>query len=447
MKFLTGICLLASLSFSSYAQVERPATPTAKQVAAEKARAGKGDVTAMYNMGCYYYYGMGVVKNFTTASQWLIKAANKDNIDAMLLLADIYDEGGTGIKKDPAKTLSWYKKAAQKGSADAAYELGEMYEEGNGVTKNMPEAVKWYKLAAGKGDVDAMIALGFCYMEGDGIPADHDAGYHSFIQAADAGSVDAMRYLGDYFATADMGNDCASALDWYMKAAGSGDTASIKPVGVMVMKDECPTADKASIAMWMRKLADKDNADACFYMGGFYITGTGVAKNPGRGMEYLIKDRELGAYTGVRRNFSTNNLLTLYNSGDLKAEQKQRLLDWFILTSIKTNDDEMMSVIANIYISMPNASGNDYRTGLDWAMRSAERGNPGGCFWVGFIYSKGMGDIKRNDAKAFTWISKAAQKGDKDAMAMLSTFYEFGTGTERNPAKAAEWKAKAEKEE
>ncbi|GAA4462316.1 tetratricopeptide repeat protein [Nemorincola caseinilytica] len=447
MRSLIGICLLATIGFNSYAQVERPSAPNAKQVTAERAKAAKGDVTAMYNVGCYYYYGMGVPKNYTTASQWLTKAAAKDNTDAMLLLADIYDEGGTGIKKDPVKTLGWYKKAALKGSADAAYELGEMYESGDGVPANMAEAIKWYKIAAGKGDADAMIALGFCYMEGDGVPADHTAGYNWFIQAAEAGEVDAMRYLGDYYAQADMGNDCRKAIDWYMRAADAGDTMSIKPVGVTVMKDECSGVNKTAVAAWMRKMADKDMPDAAFYMGGFYIIGVGVAKDAGKGMEYLIRDRETGGYTGVRRNFSTNNLLTLYNSGDLNAEQKARLLEWFIKTAIKTNDDEMMSVIANIYVNMPNASGNDYRTGLDWAMRSAERGNPGGCFWVGFIYYKGLGDIKRNDVKAFTWIQKAAMKGDKDAMGMLATFYEFGTGTERNPAKAAEWKAKAEREE
>jgi SEL1 protein len=58
-----------------------------------------------------------------------------------------------------------------------------------------------------------------------------------------------------------------------------------------------------------------------------------------------------------------------------------------------------------------------------------------------------LGDIKQNDARAFSWILKAAQKGDKDAMRMLSSFYEFGTGTERNKAKADAWRAKAGNEE
>jgi hypothetical protein len=309
----------------------------------------------------------------------------------------------------------------------------------------MTEAIKWYKVAAEKGDVDAMIALGFCYMEGDGVPEDRTVGYKWFIRAADAGEAEAMRYLGDYFAQEDMGNDCISAINWYRKAADAGDSASLKPVGIMMMADECPTADKASIASWMRKKADEGNPEACFYMGGFYIKGIGVTRSPGRGMEYLIKDHEIGAYAGTLRNFATNNLFTLYNSGDLQDADRLRLLNWFEKTAIKNNDDEMMAVIANIYLSKEPASGNDYRTGLDWATKSAERGNRVGCFWLAFIYSKGLGDVKRNDQKAFTWMLKSAQKGDKDAMKMVSTFYEFGTGTVRDAAKAAIWKAKADK--
>jgi len=445
MKFFIVATWLMLSCVSGYSQLDKPTGPTAKELAAEKARANKGNVDALFNMGRYYYYGIGVVKNYATSVKWLTKAAAKDNVNAMLLLGEIYKEG-LGVKKDFQKSLEWMKKAATKGNADAAYELGEMYEDGKAVPGSMIEAVKWYTIAADKGDVDAMIALGFCYMEGDGVPADRKTGSDWFIKAAATGEPDAMRYLGDYYAQADMGNDCIKAIEWYMKAADAGDSISVKPVGVMVMKDECAGVDKAAVAQWMKKHAGNNNPDACFYMGGFYVMGIGVKKNAGKGMEMLIRDRELGGYTGSQRNFSTNNLFTLYNSGELKEEQQQRLLRWFETTAARTNDDEMMAVVANIYINKEKASGNDYRAGLDWATRSAERGNPGGCFWLGFIYSKGLGDIKQNDGKAFIWMLKAAQKGDKDAMTMVSEFYEYGTGVERNKEKAAEWKAKAGKE-
>lgn len=446
MKFLFFLFSLVFFCTSGYSQLSKPTAPTANELAAVKALAAKGNADALYTMGQYSYYGIGTVKSYPTAIKWLTKAAAKNNVNAMLLMGGMYEEG-IGVKKDPVKALDWTKKAALKGSVEAAYELGEMYENGNGVPASMPEAVKWYKIAAEKGDPDAMMALGFAYMEGDGVPADRTAGYDWFVKAAATGDPIAMRYLGDYFAQSDMGNDCKKALEWYMKAADAGDSISVKPVGVIVMKDECVGIDKEAMAIWMKKHADNNNPEACFYMGGFYVVGVGVKKNAGKGMDMLIKERELSNYTGAQRNFSTNNLFTLYNSGELKEEQQAKLLDWFEKTAVKTNDDEMMGVIANIYINKEKAIGNDYRKGLDWAMKSADRGNPGGCFWLGFIYAKGLGDIKKNDAKAFTWMLKSAQKGDKDAMKMVSEFYEYGTGTERDKTKAQEWKSKAETEE
>ncbi len=446
MKFVSVLFCIVLSFLSAYGQLTKPTPPTAKELSAEKARAAKGNVEAMFHLGQYYYFGTGVALNYATSLKWLTKAAAKNDINAMLMLGEMY-ENGLGVKKDLKKSLEWTKKAALKGSVEAAYELGEMYENGAGVPQSMAEAVKWYTIAADKGDVDAMIALGFCYMEGDGVAKDKNAGREWFVKAAATGEPEAMRYLGDYYTQADMGNDCAKAIEWYMKAADAGDSISVKPVGVVMIKDECPVVDKAEVAAWMKKHAGYNNPDACFYMGGFYVMGIGVKRNAGKGMEMLIRDRELGGYTGAQRNFSTDNLFTLYNSKELSEEQQLRLFDWFKSTAIKTNDAEMMSVIANIYINKEKASGNDYRAGLDWAMKSAERDNPGGCFWVGFIYYKGLGDIKKNDSKAFIWILKAAQKGDKDAMKLVSEFYEYGTGTERNAVKAAEWKAKSEKGE
>lgn len=445
MKFTGVIVCLFVLVFSCAAQLEIPASPTKSELAAVKFRAAKGNAEALCTLGQYYYYGLGMPKNYPAALKWLNRAAAKNDINAMLLLGEMYEQG-MGVTKDLKKSLDWTKKAALKGSSDAAYELAEMYENGNGVPKDMAEAVKWYTIAADKGDVDAMISLGFCYMEGDGVAADSKAGRDWFVKAAEKGEPEAMRYLGDYFAQSDMGNDCKKAIEWYMKAADAGDSMSVKPVGVAIMKQDCEGVDKLAVAHWMKNLAEKNFPDACFYMGGFYVMGIGVKKNAGKGMEMLIRDREQGEYSVAERNFSTNNLFTLYNSGELTAEQQQRLLRWFETTAARGNDDEMMAVLANIYINKEKPSASDNRAALDWATKSAELGNPNGCFWLGYIYYKGLGEVRKNEPRAFLWMLKSAQKGDKDAMKMVSEFYEYGIGTERNSKKAAEWAAKAGKD-
>ncbi len=445
MKILFSL-FLTVLSVSVFSQSSQPAKPTSREFAAVKSGAAKGKAEDMCRLGQYYYYGLGTTKNLVTAKRWVDKSAAKGNVEAMLLLSDMYNSG-VGAKKDNVKALEWMKKAALKGSEITAYELGAMYEDGEGVDADMKEAVRWYKVAAEKGSAGAMIALGFCYMDGEGVAVDRNIGYDWFMKAANKKDRLAMRYLGDYFAQADMGNDCAKAVSWYMKAVDAGDTASLRPAGAIAMKGDCPGLNEEEIATWMRLHAARKFPYACFFMGGFYIEGVGVEKNLDRGIDMLIKDHETGMYADDERNFSTNNLFTLYNSGELNLTQKARLLKWFEETARKDKDAEMMAVIANAYINKEQASGNDYRAGLDWAVNSAENGNPGGCFWVAFIYYKGLGDITQNDEKAFSWMLKAAKKGDKDAMKMVSTFYEYGTGTPVNNTAAAEWLKKYDETE
>lgn len=44
-----------------------------------------------------------------------------------------------------------YRLAAKNGNAGAQYNLGLCYERGNGVTKNLEQAVYWYRKAAAQG--------------------------------------------------------------------------------------------------------------------------------------------------------------------------------------------------------------------------------------------------------------------------------------------------------
>ena len=61
--------------------------------------------------------------------------------------------------KDSVKAAYWWHKAANQGIVEAQFNLGTCYEKGNGVTKDLSEAVKWYKMAAKQGDRDAQKKL------------------------------------------------------------------------------------------------------------------------------------------------------------------------------------------------------------------------------------------------------------------------------------------------
>lgn len=98
--------------------------------------------------------------DYDTALPKFKKASHDGNVDATLMVADMYRKGqGGGVNEEEA--VRWYKLAAEKGSAEAMFNLGEMYRKGyfpnNGgrVILSNEEALRWYTLAADKGHAGA----------------------------------------------------------------------------------------------------------------------------------------------------------------------------------------------------------------------------------------------------------------------------------------------------
>ncbi|MGM9833435.1 MAG: toll/interleukin-1 receptor domain-containing protein [Candidatus Limisoma sp.] len=162
--------------------------------------AEQGDAKGQYNLGYCYYYGFGVGRDRTKATDWFRKSAKQGYIEAQESLSVCYNgysvgsnsvdavkcyikaaeqghsyaqnilgsyyESGYGIAKDYHEAAKWYRKAAEQGNADAQYHLGYCYEQGQGISKNLDEAVKWYQKAAEQGDTEAkarLITLGFIF--------------------------------------------------------------------------------------------------------------------------------------------------------------------------------------------------------------------------------------------------------------------------------------------
>jgi TPR repeat protein len=121
-------------------------------------------------LGRAYAYGHGVPQDYTQATAWYRKAAEKGNLDAQRDLGDLYDNGGVlkmvdapGVgkrlvrddgggpfPKDFALAAMWYRKAAEQGDAYSQNNLGALYDSGQGVPQDYSEAYFWYSLAAAR---------------------------------------------------------------------------------------------------------------------------------------------------------------------------------------------------------------------------------------------------------------------------------------------------------
>lgn len=73
-----------------------------------------------------------------------------------------------------------------------------MYQSGQGVTKNVTEAVRWYTAAAEQGDVYAQYNLARLYYDVNDMPRDRQKALECYQKAANQGfpdAIDAVRRL------------------------------------------------------------------------------------------------------------------------------------------------------------------------------------------------------------------------------------------------------------
>ena len=154
--------------------------------------ANQGNTDAQICMGQCYYQGLGVKQDFNEAAIWYQKAAEKEVAFAQYALGQCYENNnnwkdaitwynraaeqnfapaqvklGTCIvqghtNKIFSDAIEWYRKAAEQGNAEALFCLGQL-------CSDYSEAVKWYRLSARQGYAPAKACLAFCYETGNGV--------------------------------------------------------------------------------------------------------------------------------------------------------------------------------------------------------------------------------------------------------------------------------------
>ena len=170
-----------------------------------------------------------------TALKLLIPLADQGNVEAQLLVGEMYDIGGSDLKPDKREAAKWmvaaaesYRKAADQGDAESQTQLGSMYHAGTGVAQNQTEALKWYRKAADQGYARAQYAVGMVYQRGSGVWPNSVEALKWYRKAADQGYAQAQYSVGSmYESGAGVERDSAEAYFWYSLASHSGVKHSI----------------------------------------------------------------------------------------------------------------------------------------------------------------------------------------------------------------------------
>lgn len=186
----------------------------------------KGDPFCMYHLSRYYHEGYGCEVDSNLWFEYLNKAANADQPNALDILGDIYLFGNEelNIQIDEQKAIQWYQKAVDQGYTMAMVDLALCYSPGGCLPLDDVKAVELLKSAAESGDDRGQFFLSERYQQGNGVEQNDVEAYNWCKKSAEQEFVSAMSKLGKYyFYGFGTEQNFEKAVEWFAKATWEGD--------------------------------------------------------------------------------------------------------------------------------------------------------------------------------------------------------------------------------
>lgn len=142
-------------------------------------------VADRYGDGCKNHRGQILVaRSPRRAVQWFRRAAENGHSAAQNTLG-VRLSNGDGVRKDVPEALSWMKKAFRAGDSCAAQNIAITYRP----IGNLTMAVQWFKKSSRMSDGDALVQLGIHYYWGKGTRKNFKAAARCFRQATRAKNI------------------------------------------------------------------------------------------------------------------------------------------------------------------------------------------------------------------------------------------------------------------
>jgi TPR repeat protein len=134
-------------------------------------------------LGRLYYFGRGVEKDLDLAIQLLEKSAELDSLDAILLLAYIYENRQDG-RYDMKKAISYQKAAAEQDHVSTIFRLGTY---NMIVTSDYEAALLYFRKGESLDHGESVFRLAYMIEKGWGLPADKTAAKLKYAKADELG--------------------------------------------------------------------------------------------------------------------------------------------------------------------------------------------------------------------------------------------------------------------
>ncbi len=220
----------------------------------------------------------GPQQNIQECMRWLNIAAEKGNKNAQCRLGQILMYGVGGVQRDPQKGYHWLTFAAQQNYTPAIYILAELnllYTNGNQDAMRM--GLNQLTACIKESYPPAFMLMGQCYLEGRAVMKDNAQAVKFFTLSAEHGNVNAELLLAKLYngevENADFETNPAEARKWLEKVAEKGHPVALHDLAVMTLKDENSSEDdRKAAADNLRKAAKAGYTAALKTMTEYGIT-------------------------------------------------------------------------------------------------------------------------------------------------------------------------------
>jgi len=302
--------------------------------------AKKGDIKALMAVA-QISLAPGKSHDIQQAITFLTQAAKQKNEQAQYVLALIYYQGKF-VKKDDYQAFYWFTESAKQKNPNAMYYLALMYLQGKGTTASLEKATQYFDQASHAYNLDPKIAyqLAQRYFKGNTVSQNTQTGINLLIVAASAGNKQAQLDVAQRYYQQD---DIANALTWFKKAAKNGEAQAQYYLGYIYYSGTGgQTIDYQTSLKWYTEAANQDQAEAMYMTGFQYYAGQGIPKNATTAMQWFKKSALLG------NGDAQIMVATLYQKGQGVKQNSAKALAWLEVAT--TSSDKTIVTKANKYI-------------------------------------------------------------------------------------------------
>ena len=325
----------------------------------------------------------------------------------------LYGLDGAQIDLEDAHTN--FTKSQELGNTDANFYLGVLADWYGYPKKDYEQARAYYEQS---GDNPyAQISLGFLYYNGQGVEQDMEKGKELFQSVADTGVVEGYYGLAS---AAKNEEDIETALGHYNKVVEDGTeplyiAGAMGNLGYMYANGEGVEQDYAKAIEWYTKAADSGNTTAMYNIGYMYMYGEGVEQDGTKAIEWYTKAADLGDSDAMY------NLGYMYYTGEGVEQDGEKAVEWFTKAADLGNADAMYN-LGYMYEAGEGVE-QDSTKAVEWYTKVADLGDSDAMASLGAMYYTGEG-VEQDDAKAIEWFTKAADLGDETAQSILERLQE-----------------------